>query len=330
MILLKERTALLCQLGEYMLSDNANWDAAKQRAINANAWFTRGSVNIAIKNIASAFLQKQKLEQWISGYNPTQSPKTIGVVMAGNIPLVGFHDFLCVFMSGHNLKMKLSSKDEVLMKHLVDMLVTWEPALLQHIIISEMLKNCDAYIATGSNNTARYFEAYFGKYPNIIRKNRTSVAVLDGSESKEELQLLAKDVFTYFGLGCRNVTQVCVPQGYDFSKLMEIFSLHGDMANHNKYKNNYDYYLAIYMLNRVPYLDNESILLTESEIPFSAVGVMHYRYYTDKNALFTELEQNEHIQCIVGKGAIPFGDSQTPGLEDYADGVNTMTFLAAL
>lgn len=191
-------------------------------------------------------------------------------------------------------------------------------------------KGCDAYIATGSNNTARYFEQYFGKYPHIIRRNRTSVALLDGAETDEELKLLASDVFTYFGLGCRNVTQLYLPEGYDMERLLKIFSLHEDMMMHHKYKNNYDYYLAIYLLNKVPYLTNGSLLMVENELPFSAVSVLHYQYYKDKNAALKKLEDSEDIQCIVGEGNVPFGAAQKPSLSDYADGVDTMSFLCGM
>jgi hypothetical protein len=330
MPLLRKRVELLCKLGQYMLSDEAAWIRAQERAIDANAWFTPESIHIAVNNIVSELLQKDKLEQWVSKRSFSQQAKTVGIVMAGNIPLVGFHDFLCVFISGHKPKIKLSSKDEVLFKHLVEKLVEWDPAVSEQVEISEMLKDCDAYIATGSNNTARYFESYFGKYPNIIRRNRTSVAVLDGTETDEELHLLAKDVFTYFGLGCRNVTQICVPEDYDFIKMLDVFTLHGDIINHNKYKNNYDYFLAIYLLNKVPYLDNGSLLVVENNVPFSAVAVLHYKRYKDKATVLQELNENPDIQCVISREVIPFGDAQKPGLSDYADGVDTMHFLESL
>jgi hypothetical protein len=250
--------------------------------------------------------------------------------MAGNIPLVGFHDFLCGFLSGHTIFMKLSSKDEVLLRHLIEKLIEWEPEVAAQIHIADNLKNCDAYIATGSNNTARYFEQYFGKYPHIIRKNRTSVAILEGDETEDELYALAKDVFTFYGLGCRNVTQVCVPRGYDFATLQQVFQRYDEYILHHKYKNNYDYHYAIYLLNRVPHISNGSLLMVENELPFSAVSVLHYRYYDDMQALARELEQRNDIQTIVGRGFTPFGAAQVPSLSDYADGVDTMAFLCSL
>ncbi|MFI5196232.1 MAG: acyl-CoA reductase [Chitinophagales bacterium] len=326
----ERRIALLCDLGKYMGQNSLEWMDAQDRAVRANAWFTPAHISLAIENIVDQFLQKDKLQQWINHYILPKHIKTIGIVMAGNIPLVGFHDFLCGFVSGHRLLLKLSSKDEVLQKHLLDKLTEWEPEVAQQVQIAERLNNCDAYIATGSNNTARYFEQYFGKYPHIIRKNRTSVALLDGSETDQELSLLADDVYMYYGLGCRNVSQVCVPRGYDFERLLRIFNKHNDYADLNKYKNNYDYHLAIYLLNRVPYMSNESLLMVENELPFSAVSVLHYKFYDNKEKLIEQLTHSNEIQAIIGKGFVPFGASQKPALSEYADGVDTMEFLCGL
>jgi len=326
----ENRIELLTRLGKYMLSGDLEWLDIQARAVSANAWFTAAHISLAINNIAGEYLQKDKLEQWIAHYKVTEKPKTIGIVMAGNIPLVGFHDFLCGFISGHNLLIKLSSKDDVLFKCLLGKLTGWEPAVGSQVQIADRLNNCDAYIATGSNNTARYFEQYFGKYPHIIRKNRTSVAILDGTETDEELALLADDVYLYYGLGCRNVTQVCVPREYDFARLLNIFNRHNDYADLNKYKNNYDYHLAIYLLNRIPYMSNESLLMVENEMPFSAVSVLHYKFYDDKKELIDSLFKSEEIQAIIGHGFIPFGDSQKPALSNFADGVDTMAFLCGV
>jgi hypothetical protein len=237
---------------------------------------------------------------------------------------------LCGFMSGHNLMIKTSSKDEVLIKHLAGKLCEWDADTCKQIQFGDILKGCDAYIATGSNNTARYFEQYFGKYPHIIRRNRTSVAVLNGNETEEELKLLGQDVFSYFGLGCRNITQVYLPEGYDLQKLFDAFRMYEDVMHHHKYKNNYDYQLAIYLLNKVPYLTTDSLLLVENEIPFSPVSVLHYKYYTDFNATISKLKASDDIQCIEGHGLIPFGSSQSPTLSDYADGIDTMQFFSDL
>lgn len=326
----EQRISLLVRLADYLQGNSEEWQDIKLRAADMNAWFTQGNIELAIHNICTRMLDADKLRAWMHGYSVTASPKRVGIVAAGNIPLVGFHDFLCGFMSGHINVLKLSSKDEILLKHIVGKLIEWQPQIAQQVIIADNLKGCYAYIATGSNNTARYFEEYFGKYPHIIRKNRTSVAMLDGTETPEELSLLMDDVFTYFGLGCRNVTQVCLPVGYDITLLMEASNKYIDIIHHHKYKNNFDYYLAIYLLNKVHYYTNNTLLMIENAIPFSAVSVLHYRFYDDKNALINELQNSEDIQCIVGHGLTPFGTAQSPTLTDYADGVDTMQFLTSL
>ncbi|HTN46875.1 MAG TPA: acyl-CoA reductase [Flavipsychrobacter sp.] len=326
----EKRIEALVRLGNYMLSEDEQWQETKWRATNANAWFTLENIDLAVNNIVKYFLQRDLLTSWIEPYAIAAGQKKLGIVMAGNIPLVGFHDFLCGFVSGHELFLKLSSKDEVLLKHLIGKLCEWYPEFSNDTHIADNLRNCDAYIATGSNNTARYFEQYFGKYPHIIRKNRTSVAILEGDETPEELNALAEDVFMYYGLGCRNVTQLCVPKGYNFDKLLELSYSYKELTNHHKYKNNYDYYLAIYLLNRVPCFTNEVLLLVENDSPFSAVSVLHYRFYEDLKTLAKELEANDAIQAVVGRGFTPFGTSQQPSLNDYADGVDTMKFLAQL
>ncbi len=330
MLSLHTRIELLEKLGQYMLSNDEQWQETLAVAKISNMWFTPDHIDLAVKNIAEQFLQKPIMEQWVSNYTYATEPKKVGIVCAGNIPLVGFHDFMCGFLSGHDVVLKLSSKDEVLMKHLIAKLTEWEPEVAKHVQISDMLKGCDAYITTGSNNTARYFEQYFGQFPHIIRKNRTSVAILTGNETDEELSLLGDDIFLHFGLGCRNVTQVYVPKDYNFEKLLAAFNKYNEYINHNKYKNNYDYHLALYLLNRVPYMTNELLLMVENEMPFSAVAVLHYQYYTDIVAVEEKLQGNDDVQCVVGKGHVGFGDAQRPGISDYADGVDTMTFLSSL
>ena len=330
LIPVNRRIDLLSNLGAYIALNDEAWQEACYRSEQGNAWFTRAHIDHAAKTIAEQYLQRENLQKWLAGYTLPENPKIVGIVMAGNIPLVGFHDFLCGFMSGHRLMLKLSSKDEVLMKHLIAKLEEWEPAIKEQVTIADRLNNCDAYIATGSNNTARYFEQYFGKYPHIIRKNRTSVAILDGAETDDDLALLADDVYMYYGLGCRNVTQVCVPRDYDFARLLNAFNKNNEYAELNKYKNNYDYHLAIYLLNRVPYMSNESLLMVENDLPFSAVSVLHYRFYDNKNKLIEQIKNNEDIQAIIGDGFVPFGQSQQPSLSDYADGVDTMAFLCGL
>ena len=250
--------------------------------------------------------------------------------MAGNIPLVGFHDLLCVFITGHIAHIKASSKDEVLIKHLVSVLASWNDEINELISFSVMLKGCDAYIATGSNNTAGYFEYYFGKYPNIIRRNRTSVAILSGDETNEDLDKLADDVYQYFGLGCRNITKLYVPDGYNFIPLLTAFRKYNYLADHHKYKNNYDYNLSIHLLNKKYYMSNESLLVVEDASFFSPISQLNYEYYTDLESLSASLKGKEDLQCIAGQNFTGFGQAQSPSLFDYADGIDTLRFLTNL
>jgi hypothetical protein len=328
---LQMRIELAALLGKYILSDTPEWQEVKHRAGLLNPWFTLEFVDLATENIATDFLDKQKLNNWLKPYSAgTANPKRIGIVMAGNIPLVGFHDLLCVFMSGHKAIIKPSSKDEALIKHLVQKLVDWNDEIKEGFSFEEMLKGCDAYIATGSNNSARYFEYYFKKYPTIIRRNRTSVAVLDGNETNEELERLADDVHLYFGMGCRNVTKIFVPKNYDFVPMLSVFKKYNYFKDHHKYKNNYDYNLALHILNGKFYMTNESIILIENDPIFSPISQLNYEFYTDKKDVADKLNSFEYLQCAVGHGYIPFGQAQLPSLTDYADGVDTMKFLTEL
>lgn len=330
---LQDRIMVLNKLGVYMTENGQDWQDIKEKSQQLNGWFVPTFIDLAANNIIYYFLQKEKLEKWVDKYQvPKQniSPKNIGVVMAGNIPMVGFHDLLCCFITGNKTTVKLSSKDDVLIKHLVEKMYAWEPAVKELIVFSERLKNCDGYIATGSNNTSRYFEYYFGKYPSIIRKNRTSVAVLDGTETVNELEALADDVMLYFGLGCRNVTKMFVPTGYDFVPLLEAIKKYQWAADHNKYKNNYDYNLALMMLNGQYYMCNDNILMMESAQPFSPISQLNWEFYSDKKPVLESLQNNESIQAVVGHDGIPFGAAQSPSLMDYADGVDTMKWLMTL
>jgi hypothetical protein len=330
---LQQRIDILVQLGAYMQGNSAGWQEAKQRAAQENGWFIPDFQQLAIDNICSQMLQKEKLEAFAASHQLPDRPaayKTVGIVMAGNIPLVGFHDFLCVFLSGHRSLIKLSDKDKVLLKHLTDQLVAWNAGLIYFIEYAALLKNCDAYIATGSTNTSRYFEQYFGRYPHIIRRNRTSVALLTGKESPEELLLLADDIHLYFGLGCRNTTQVLVPEGYDFVPLLDACRKYSWMADHHKYKNNYDYNLALYILNKQYYMTNGSLLLIEKESPFSPISQLNYQYYNDVDKARASLSQSDDIQCVVGYKGLPFGAAQQPALDNFADGVNTLSLLSGL
>jgi hypothetical protein len=330
---LQQRIVLLNRLGDYILQDNDNWQATKQKASLQNSWFTPQFIELATRNIALAFLQKDTLTDWAQQYKipaDNTTPKNVGIIMAGNIPLVGFHDFLCVFISGHRQTIKPSSKDDVLIKHLVQQLHDWDESTRHLISFSEMLKNCDAYIATGSNNSARYFDYYFSKYPHIIRRNRTSVAILTGEENAEELDQLADDVYQYFGLGCRNVTKLYVPENYDFLPLLNAFKKYDHLADLHKYKHNYDYMLAVLLLNNQYYMTNQSILLTEGKELFSPISQLNFEYYKAGEKPEDALTNNQDVQCIVGKNHIPFGRAQQPSLTDYADGVDVLKFLRGL
>ncbi len=329
---LQNRIELLVELSKYFKENGEEWQAVKAKAAIHNGWFIPQFIDLAMENIVSAFLEKEKLQQWAAHYHLDDNigGKNIGLVMAGNIPLVGFHDLLCVFISGHRQTIKLSSKDDVLLKHIVEKLVEWDITVQHYISFAEMLKGCDAYIATGSNNSARYFEQYFSRYPHIIRRNRTAVAVLTGKETAGELNSLSDDIHLYFGLGCRNVTKLFVPSGYDFVPLLKAFDRYKYFGDHHKYKNNYDYQLSIALLNNVFYMTNGSVLLLENTAIFSAISVLNYSFYEDREALIATLKKDEDIQCIVGQGEIPFGQAQSPRLMDYADGVDTMQFLLAL
>ncbi len=329
---LQERILLLSKLGDYLKQNTDEYQAVKEKANRENAWFIHEFIDLASKNIAEAFLTKEKLESWANNY-PIQDAiqqKNVGVVMAGNIPLVGFHDLLCVFISGHKITIKASSKDEILMRHLVNKLIEWNSSVKNVISFAEQLKGCDAYIATGSNNTGRYFEYYFGKYPHIIRYNRTSIAVLDGTESPEELDLLADDICLYFGLGCRNVTKLYIPQQYDFIPLINSLKKYNHFLDYHKYKHNYDYHLALLMMSNKFYMTDGATIITENPSPFTPVSQVHYEYYDDKNVVADSLKDNKDIQAIVGHGFTAFGQAQQPSLTDYADGVDTMAFLMGL
>ena len=330
---LRHRIELICLLGEYMKHDENHWNSQKNRAALLNAWFVPEFIEQSVKNICENFLEEKKINEWINQYPDLKmatNPKKVGIVMAGNIPLVGFHDLLSVFISGNISVIKVSSKDEVLIKHLVNKLIEFDAEVASYFVFQDILKDCDVYIATGSNNSSRYFEYYFAKYPHIIRKNRTSVAILNGDESKEELELLADDIQMYFGLGCRNVTKLFVPEGYDFIPVLNALKKYEYLMDYHKYRNNFDYHLALLIMNSKYYMNNDSIILTENASVFSPVSQIHYSFYEHKQNLIDSLQQNQDIQCIVGKGFVPFGEAQKPSLSQYADGVDTLSFLSEL
>lgn len=331
---LQYRINLLTKLGNYLHTAPESWKDCVERAYRQNAWFTPGFVETGAGHIVQTMLQPGILESFAGQYQiPSENPnpKTVGIVMAGNIPFAGFHDLLCGFLSGHRLALKLPEKASVITEHLVQQMILMEPALAGDIECADRLNNCDAYIATGSNNTSRYFEYYFGKYPNIIRHNRTAIALLNGSETRAELEALADDVHLYFGLGCRNVTKIYVPEGYDFVPLLNAFSAYDYFKDHNKYRNNYDYQLALLILNKHYYMTNNVVLLTENKGLFSPVSQVFYEYYAGKANASEIIKGNEaDLQCVVGHGHIPFGQAQIPAIDDFADGTDTMRFFTGL
>ncbi|MFM1877464.1 MAG: hypothetical protein RLZZ241_330 [Bacteroidota bacterium] len=299
-----------------------------------NPWFTEEQVIYAL-NEWSDLLRESTLQNWLDPYGiaEVQRPKTIALILAGNIPLVGLHDLLCVLASGHKALIKLASNDMLLLPFIIGELQRFLPNLAERIRFTEgKLESFDAVIATGSNNTSRYFEYYFAKYPHIIRKNRNSIAILDGTETPEVLKGLAEDVFRYFGMGCRSVSKIFVPNGYNFDPLFQAFFDFKDLINHQKYANNYDYNKAVYLMSGSPMLDNAFLLLKEDTNLGSPIGTLFYEYYDDINNVVARLKHDKDLlQCTIGNSgipnAIPFGSSQRPSLATYADNVDTMNFL---
>lgn len=343
---LKERIEAFAKLGrelEALLAGHPMTKAGDTlaellpRAHFASGWYTEANLRHRIENLVRG-LKKEALEKWISAYDlPAKAPKTVAVILAGNIPLVGFDDFRCVLISGNKFLGKIPSDDKRLLPLIGEMLVQIEPRFAELIAFEEgRLPAMDAVIATGSNNSSRYFDYYFAKYPHIIRRNRNGVAVLTGNETDEELNALGEDIFRYFGLGCRSVTKLFVPEEYSFVKFFEaIYDRGVEMLDSNKYMNNYDYHKSLYLLSSIPLLDNNFLLLKEDAGLASPPGVVFYEKYESLAELEKKLNADrELIQCVVGgkeiPGAIPFGTSQATGPGDYADGVDVMAFLLRL
>lgn len=296
-----------------------------------NSWFTPENVRTAISAIADE-LTEENLRRWTDSYPVLKEPfrpVRIGVIFAGNIPMAGFHDFLTVLISGNKLIAKTSSKDPDLIPFLSEIICSVNPEFSDFVEFTEgTLPGFDAVIATGSNNSSRYFDYYFRKYPHIIRKNRNSVAILSGDETAAELEALGKDIFTYFGLGCRNVSKLYIPEGYDLTTLPPHWEPFSTCINHTGYGNNYDYNKAIYLVNRQKFLDTGFLLLKEDSKLASPVSVIHYQYYDSDDMLAQQTEiLKDSLQCIVSRKDVPFGKSQMPHLWDYADGTDTLEFL---
>lgn len=301
-----------------------------------NGWFSKENVVDAVVAIANS-LTSDELKSWLANYNISETtPKTVGVIMAGNIPLVGFHDLLCVLITGNKIQAKLSSDDNTLIKKVAEVLIFIDADFSNKIEFVERLANFEAVIATGSNNTARYFNQYFGKYPHIIRKNRNAIAIIHQNDGIEDIEPLASDIFQYFGLGCRSVSKLYFPKGYKIDTFFEAIYAYKEVTNNNKYANNYDYNKAVYLLGNNQLLDNGFLLLKEDVSLASPVGVLNYEFYDSEEQLQKHLEEiSSELQCVVSSKGNPistlnFGDAQCPTLNDYADGVDTIKFLLEL
>lgn len=309
----------------------SEWEALEnliEKEQHFNGWFTKEAIQNVFVEISS-WLNAPTLEEWLSAYPYANQPQNVALILPGNLPLVGFHDFLCVLCSGHKALVKLSSEDARLLPAIVQILTSFEPQLKERItIVSGKLQGFDAVIATGSDNSMLHFKQYFANCPHLLRGHRTSIAVLNGSETPEELTALGQDIFQYFGRGCRNVTQLWIPENFELNRFFEAILPYAEVINHKKYGNNYDYNKAVHLMNQVPILDNNFVLLKESNDLHSPLSVLHYQRYNDHNEVLTFLEENQQqIQCIVGHDYLPFGSAQCPQLTDYADGIDTMQFL---
>lgn len=296
-----------------------------------NPWFTAQNIDAQLSALGQ-MLELSKLSAFAASYSFASRPKRIGIVMAGNLPLVGFHDLLCTVLSGNIAVCKLSSQDKNLLPAFLSVVNEWNPQISERIVLSPgPLQHIDAVIATGSNNSVGYFEQYFGRYPHVFRKNRTSVAVLDGTETEEELKLLGKDIFSFFGMGCRNVSHLLIPSAYSLDHLFGAIVEEGDIVNHHKYANNYDYNRTVLLMNQLPFLDNNFVLLREDESLFSPLSVVHYQRYDSPQEVNAYLRDHaDEIQVIVGHGRTAFGESQHPELSDFSDNVDIMAFLERL
>ena len=337
-----------CQLGLVMrnIGENKPWEsfdigitASEYDEFNAlmgtlkhhNGWFTEEMIRKAIGNLGES-LNKENLEQWCDQYTFSKKPKTIAVIMAGNIPLVGFHDFLCVLLSGNRIMAKMSSEDDKLLPVLAEFLICFYPEVKDFISFSDRnMKGFDAVIATGSNSSFLHFEQYFSKYPHIFRKNRTSIAILDGTESESQLKALGDDIFVFFGRGCRSVSHLLLPRSFEINKVFEHIVHQGAVINNKKYGNNYDYNKAVHLMNQEKLLDNNFVLLKETRLLSSPLGMLYYHFYDDVDEVNSYCEEHkDSIQCRVGAGGLPFGTAQSPKLNDYADNVDTMQWLNSL
>lgn len=301
------------------------------KEVQLNPWFTKDNCLKALNGIIH-LTEKESLDQFSDTYQFTDKPKTIAVIMAGNIPFVGFHDLLCVLITGNKALCKLSSSDSRIPVKLIEWMLQWNPELKEYIRIAlGPIKNYDAVIATGSNNSIAQFETYFGHVPHLFRKNRTSIAILDGSETNEELSQLGADCFDFFGMGCRNVSKLYLPAGFNLDRIFENFLGQAHLIQHHKYGNNYDYNRTVYLMNQIRFLDNNVFMLKEDEGIHAPLSVIYYEFYEKRSDLLKKMnELDEQLQAIVGHGFIPFGKAQSPDITDFADGVDTCKWLNSL
>ena len=341
---INERTELISEIGEFLKNyldkkyDNKKddnlieFEKVIKKAQSNNSWFTDENIKINL-TYWSKKLIKTNLNQWLSKYNlKDTSRKNIAIIMAGNIPLVGFHDFICVFLAGHNSIIKLSSNDKYLIPFLLNLVKFPSDRV---VYLDGMLTEYDAVIATGSDNTSRYFEYYFKNKQSIIRKNRNSIAILDGNETDEELKSLSHDILTYFGLGCRSVSKLYVPKGYNFDSFFNSIFAYKDLINNHKYANNYDYNKAIYLMSEYKFLDNGFFMIKEGNEMHSPISTINYEFYDNISHLSEKIkQQEENIQCVVSnikfEGRIDFGETQNPSLNQYADNIDVMNFLLTI
>jgi Acyl-CoA reductase (LuxC) len=336
---LTERIGSFSELGRIIRNSlkgiETGYSSALEKLISTqqlrNPWFTPENVRTALNAVAGE-LTHENLKKWTDNYpdvNSEISPMIVGVVMAGNIPLAGFHDFISVLITGNNIIAKTSSQDPDLIVFIGNILSEINSGFREKMTFTDgLLKDFDAVIATGSNNSSRYFEYYFGKYPHIIRKNRNSIAIIEGDETEDELIDLGSDILTYFGLGCRSVSKIFVPEGYDVAQMASNWKQYYWMTDHNKYANNYDYNKAIYLVNRQKFLDTGYLLIKESVNLISPVSVLYCEYYKNLDDAWEKAEvDKDKIQCIVSRKRVPFGGAQSPRLWDYADGIDTIEFL---
>lgn len=328
--MLQQKIEALINLKEKLTFENPEFADIARRAEAENPWFTKEYIELSTKNIRNAFLDEDELIAFAGNYPLADVPKQVGIILAGNIPMVGFHDILCGVLSGHTLNIKLSSKDKTLITFIINELSNNNIDIKEQINIADQLKNCDAYIATGSNQSNVYFEQYFGKYPNILRKSRSSVGVLTGNESEDELKALGQDVHLYFGLGCRNVSKIYVPKDYDFVPLINAFKDFEYLADMHKYKNNLDYNLSLLLLNQKVYMSTQAILVVENENIHAPISVLNYEFYDNIDEVRAKVADNQEVQAIVSSKDIPFGSAQNPAINEFADGVDTMSFLSKL